>query len=92
MDARDLPPEIQREAAGMGLIPDAPAMKEAADGKEPADGEKTAQPKKEPAAQNPPRVNASAPNASHTSENPEPSSAPDIPDDFSDIYDRFRTV
>ena len=71
VDARDLPPEIRREAAGMGLIPDAPAMKEA------ADGEETAHPKKEPAAQNPPRVNASAPNASHTSENPEPSSAPD---------------
>ena len=86
VDARELPPEIQREAARMGLIPYAPAMKEA------ADGEKTAQPKKEPAAQNPPRVNASAPNASHTSENPEPSSAPNIPDDFSDIYDRFRTV
>ena len=86
VDARDLPPEIQREAARMGLIPYAPAMKEA------ADGEKASHPKKEPAAQNPPRVNASAPNASHTSENPEPSSAPDIPDDFSDIYDRFRTV
>ena len=70
----------------MGLIPYAPAMKEA------ADGEETAQPKKEPAAQKPPRVNASAPNASHTSETPEPSSAPNIPDDFSDIYDRFRTV
>ena len=86
VDARDLPPEIRREAARMGLIPDAPAMKEA------ADGEETAHPKKEPAAQNPPRVNASAPNASHTSENPEPSSAPNIPNDFSDIYDRFRTV
>ena len=60
-----LPPEIQRKAARMGLIP---------------------------AAQNPPRVNASAPNASHTSENSESSSAPNIPDDFSDIYDRFRTV
>ena len=85
VDARDLPPEIQREAAGMGLIPDAPAMKEAAEGEEPA------QPKKEPAAQNPPRVNASAPDAAHPSENSEPSSAPNIPDDFSDIYDRFRT-
>ncbi len=86
VDARDLPPEIQREAAGMGLIPYAPAMKGAADGEEPA------QPKKGPAAQNPPRVNASASNASHMSENSEPSSAPNIPDDFSDIYDRFRTV
>ena len=89
VDARDLPPEIQREAARMGLIPDipdAPAMKEAADGEEPA------QPKKEPSAQNPPCGNASASNASHTSENPEPSSAPSFPDDFSDIYERFRTV
>ena len=86
VDARDLPPEIQREAARMGLIPDAPAMKEA------ADGEETTQPKKEPAAQNPPRVNVPAPDASHPSENPEPSSAPNLPDDFSVIYDRFRTV
>lgn len=86
VDARELPPEIQREAARMGLILDAPTMKEAADGKEPA------QPKKGPAAQNPPRGNVSASNASHPSENPEPSSAPNIPDDFSDIYDRFRTV
>ena len=86
VDARDLPPEIQREAAGMGLIPYAPAMKGAADGEEPA------QPKKGPAAQNPPRVNASASNASHPSKDSEPSSAPNIPDDFSDIYDRFRTV
>ena len=86
VDARDLPPEIQRETAEMGLIPYAPAMKEAADGKEPA------QPKKEPTEQNPPRVNASAPDAAHMSENSEPSSAPNIPDDFSDIYDRFRTV
>lgn len=86
VDARDLPPEIQREAARMGLIPYAPAMKEA------ADGEKPAQPKKESAAQNPLRVNASAPYASHPSENAEPSSAPNLPDDFSDIYDRFRTV
>ena len=92
VDARDLPPEIQREAARMGLIPYAPAMKGAADGKEHADGKEPAQPKKGPAAQNPPRVNASAPDASHPSENPEPSSAPNIPDDFSDIYDRFRTV
>lgn len=86
VDARDLPPEIQQEAAGMALIPDAPAMKEAAEGEEPA------QPKKEPAAQNPPRVNVPTPDASHPSENSEPSSAPNIPDDFSDIYDRFRTV
>lgn len=86
VDARDLPPEIQREAARMGLIPDAPAMKEAADGKAPA------QPKKGQIAQNPPRVIASAPDASHPSENSEPSSVPNIPDDFSDIYDRFRTV
>ena len=85
VDARDLPPEIQREAAGMGLIPGAPAMKEAAEGK------KTAQPKKEPTAQNPPRVNASAPDASHPSENSKPSSAPNLPANFSDIYDRFRT-
>ena len=86
VDARELPPEIQLEAARMGLIPDAPAMKEAADGEEPA------QPKKGQIAQNPPRVIASAPDASHPSENSEPSSAPNIPDDFSDIYDRFRTV
>ena len=86
VDARELPPEIQREAAGMGLIPDAPAMKEA------ADGEKPAQPKKGPAAQSPPRVNVPAPDASHPSENPDPSSAPNLPDDFSVIYDRFRTV
>lgn len=85
VDARDLPPEIRREAARMGLIPDAPAMKEAADGEKPPN-------RKKPAAQNPPRVNASAPNASHMSENPKPSSAPNIPNDFSDIYDRFRTV
>ena len=86
VDAMDLPLEIQQEAARQGLIPYAPAMKEA------ADGEKTAQPKKEPAAQNPLRVNVPAPDASHPSENSEPSSAPNIPDDFSDIYDRFRTV
>ena len=86
VDARDLPPEIQREAAGMGLIPDAPAMKEAADGEEPAE------PKKVLAEQNPPRGNASASDASHPSENSESSSAPSFPDDFSDIYDRFRTV
>ena len=85
VDARDLPPEIQRETAEMGLIPYAPAMKEAAAGEEPAE------PKKEPPAQNPPRINASAPDASHPSENSESSSAPSIPDDFSDIYDRFRT-
>ena len=60
-----LPPEIQRKAARMGLIP---------------------------AAQNPPRVNASVSDASHPSENSETSSAPNLPDDFSDIYDRFRTV
>ena len=70
----------------MGLIPDAPAMKEA------ADGGKTAHPKKVLAEQNPARVNASVSDASHPSENSEPSSAPNIPDDFSDIYDRFRTV
>ena len=92
VDARDLPPEIQREAARMGLIPYAPAMKGAADGKEHADGKEPAQPKKGPAAQNPPRVNVPAPDASHMSENSEPSSAPSFPDDFSDIYDRFRTV
>ena len=86
VDAMDLPPEIQQEAARQGLIPYAPAMKEA------ADGEKPSHPKKEPAAQNPPRVNASASDAAHPSENSEPSSAPNIPDDFSDIYDRFRTV
>ena len=86
VDARDLPPEIQREAARMGLIPGAPMMKEA------AEGEKPAQPKKGPASQNPPRGNASASNASPPSENSEPSSAPSFPDDFSDIYDRFRTV
>ena len=45
-----------------------------------------------PAAQNPPRVNASVSDASHPSENSETSSAPNLPDDFSDIYDRFRTV
>ena len=70
VDARELPPEIQLEAARMGLIPDAPAMKEAADGEEPA------QPKKGQIAQNPPRVIASVPNASHMSENSEPSSRP----------------
>ena len=86
VDARDLPPEIQREAARMGLIPDALAMKGTADREEPA------QPKKEPVAQNPPLVNVSAPNASHASKNSETSSTPNVPDDFSDIYDRFRTV
>ena len=56
VDARDLPPEIQREAARMGLIPYAPAMKEAADG-EKASHPKKSQPRRiRPASTPPPQT------------------------------------
>ena len=56
VDARDLPPEIQREAARMGLIPYAPAMKEAADGEKPPIRKKNLPRRIRPASMPPPQT------------------------------------
>ena len=79
VDAMDLPLEIQQEAVRQGLIPYAPAMKGIAE-------------REEPIEHKPPQANAPDSGASQTSASAAPSSDPALPDDFSDIYDRFRTV
>lgn len=76
VDARDLPLEFQQEAARRGLIPYVPAPRQKQ--------EKPEQPSE--------KVDNPAPNSSQDCvSNDSPSeSAP--PADFSDIYDRFRTM
>ena len=76
VDARDLPLEFQQEAARRGLIPYVPAPRQ----------------KQEKPEQSSEKVDNPAPNSSQDCvSNDSPSeSAP--PADFSDIYDRFRTM
>ncbi len=82
VDARDLPLEIQQEAAKRGLVPHVPPLKG-------LDAPKENSNTPDPLQRNLPPRNSRAANASHPSANAEP---PAYPDDFSDIYDRFRTV
>ena len=76
VDARDLPLEFQQEAARRGLIPYVPAMRQKEERTEPL-SEK---------ADNP------APNPLLGCVSDDSPSEPAPPADFSDIYDRFRTV
>ena len=69
VDASDLPPEIQKEAARRGLIPFVPSPK----------------PEKQPS-------DNSAPESGKSPVPEAPLSTPAPPADFSDIYERFRTV
>ena len=82
VDARNLPQEIQQEAAKRGLIPYVPPLKGLDAPKEDSDTP-------DPLQQNLPLRNSRAANAMHPSANADP---PADPDDFSNIYDRFRTV
>ena len=82
VDARNLPQEIQQEAAKRGLIPYVPPLKGLDAPKEDSDTP-------DPLQQNLALRNSRAANAMHPSANADP---PADPDDFSNIYDRFRTV
>ena len=76
VDARDLPLEFQQEAARRGLIPYVPAPRQ-----------KIEQPE-----QNSEKTNLPAPSSSKKCVPDDSPSEPAPPADFSDIYDRFRTV
>jgi hypothetical protein len=76
VDARDLPLEFQQEAARRGLIPYVPAPRQ----------------KKEQPEQHSEKTNLPAPSSSKTCVPDDSPSEPAPPADFSDIYDRFRTV
>ena len=75
VDARDLPLEIQQEAARRGLIPYVPAPR---------------QREKDP-EQHSEKTDIPAPSTSEGCVSDESPSVPAPPADFSDIYDRFRT-
>lgn len=76
VDARDLPLEIQQEAARRGLIPYVPVPRQ----------------KEEQPEQPSEKVDNPAPNSSQACVSNDSPSEPAPPADFSDIYDRFRTV
>ena len=76
VDARDLPLEFQQEAALRGLIPYVPAPRH-----------KIEQPE-----QHSEKADNPAPSSSKTCAPDDSASEPAPPADFSDIYDRFRTV
>ena len=76
VDARDLPLEFQQEAARRGLIPYVPAMRQ----------------KQEQPVWLSEKADNSAPNPSLDCVSDASPSEPAPPADFSDIYDRFRTV
>ena len=77
VDARDLPLEIQQEAACRGLIPYVPAPR---------------QKEEERPEQHSEKADIPAPNSSQACVSNDSPSVPAPPADFSDIYDRFRTV
>ena len=76
VDARDLPLEFQQEAARRGLIPYVPAPRK----------------KQEQTEQLSEKADNPAPNPSLGCVSDDSPSVPAPPADFSDIYDRFRTV
>ena len=76
VDARDLPLEFQQEAARRGLIPYVPAPRQ----------------KQEQTEQLSEKADNPAPNPSLGCVSDGSASEPVPPADFSDIYDRFRTV
>jgi len=76
VDARDLPLEFQQEAARRGLIPYVPAPRQ----------------KQEQTEQLSEKADNPAPNPSLGCVSDDSASEPAPPADFSDIYDRFRTV
>ena len=75
VDARDLPLEIQQEAARRGLIPYVPAPRQ----------------REEDPEQHSEKTDIPAPITSEGCASDEFPSVPAPPADFSDIYDRFRT-
>ena len=77
VDARDLPLEFQQEAVRRGLIPYVPAMRQKEEERPEQHSEK---------ADNP------VSNPSQGCVSDDSASEPVSPADFSDIYDRFRTV
>ena len=76
VDARDLPLEFQQEAARRGLIPYVPALRQ----------------QESHTIQHPEQADSPAPIPSQASALVDSPSQPASPVDFSDIYDRFRTV